>query len=111
MKNKTVEGISDKIGSKLEADGLDIMNCREKAYDNSATTTGCHTGVQQWMKCLNPNAEFVPCSTHSLNLVCIHAASVEVNSVTFFGTLEHCYSFFLRRRTDGKFFLNPQRKV
>ncbi|GFX66199.1 hypothetical protein TNCV_738601 [Trichonephila clavipes] len=87
------------------------MNCREQAYDNAATMAGWHTGVQQRIKDINPNAEFVPCSKHSLNLVCVHAASVEVNSVTFFGTLERCYFFFLRRRTVGKFFLNPLENV
>ncbi|GFW49605.1 uncharacterized protein TNCV_2843861 [Trichonephila clavipes] len=54
------------------------MNCREHAYDNAATTAGCHTGVQQRIKDINPIAELVPCSNHSLNLVCVHAASVEL---------------------------------
>ncbi|GFY45574.1 hypothetical protein TNIN_157431 [Trichonephila inaurata madagascariensis] len=98
MKNKTAEGISDMIG---KADGLDIMNCRGQAYVNAATMTGCHTGVQQRIKNINHNAEFVPCSNHFLNLVFEHAASVEVNSVTFFGTLERCYSFFSLRRLSS----------
>ncbi|GFS59101.1 hypothetical protein TNCV_69861 [Trichonephila clavipes] len=76
-KNKTTEGISDMIESKLKADGLDIMNCRGQAYDNAATMAGCHTGVQQRIKNINLNAEFVPCSNHSLNLVCVHVPSVE----------------------------------
>ncbi|GFW51164.1 uncharacterized protein TNCV_3594461 [Trichonephila clavipes] len=63
--------------SKLKADGLDIMNCRGHAYDNTATMAECHTGVQQRIKDINPNAEFVSCSNHSLNLVCVHAPSVE----------------------------------
>ncbi|GFY51147.1 hypothetical protein TNIN_290951 [Trichonephila inaurata madagascariensis] len=82
------------IVSKLKANGLNIMNCRGQACDNAATMAGCHTGVQQRIKYINPNAECVPCSNPSLNLVCVHAASVEANSVTFFGTLKHCYSFF-----------------
>ncbi|GFQ86461.1 uncharacterized protein TNCT_386551 [Trichonephila clavata] len=65
------------IVRKLKADGLDIMNCRGQAYDNAATIAGCHTGVQQRIKDINPNVEFVPCSNHSLNLICINAASVE----------------------------------
>ncbi|GFY78765.1 hypothetical protein TNIN_293471 [Trichonephila inaurata madagascariensis] len=93
-KNKTAEVISDMKVSKLKADGLDIMNSRGQAYDNTATIAACHTGAQQRLKDINPNAEFVPCSNHSLNLVYVHAPSVEVNSVTFFGTLERCYSFF-----------------
>ncbi|GFU46297.1 DUF4371 domain-containing protein [Trichonephila clavipes] len=65
------------IVSKLKADGFDIMNCRGQDFYNDATMAGCHTGVQQRIKNINPNAEFVPCSNHSLNLVCVHAASVE----------------------------------
>ncbi|XP_067144934.1 52 kDa repressor of the inhibitor of the protein kinase-like [Centruroides vittatus] len=82
------------ILSKLEADGLDISNCRGQAYDNAAVMAGRHLGVQQRIKEINPKVEFVPCSNHSLNLVCLHAATVEASSVTFFGTLERCYSFF-----------------
>lgn len=93
-KNKTAEGISDMILSKLKADGLDIMDCRGQAYDNAAVMAGKYTGVQQRLKDINPKAEFIPCSNHSLNLVCLHAAAVEPNSVTFFGTLERIYSFF-----------------
>ncbi|GFY78950.1 uncharacterized protein TNIN_201321 [Trichonephila inaurata madagascariensis] len=66
------------IACKLTADELDIRNCRGRAYDNAATMAGCHTGMQQRIKDINPNAEFVPCSNHSLNLVCVHAPSVEI---------------------------------
>ena len=89
-----MEGISDMIVSKLQADGLNIMNCLGQAYDNAATMAGCHTGVQQQIRVINPNAELVSFSNHPLNLVCAHAASVEVNSVICFGTLECGYSFF-----------------
>ncbi|XP_067124455.1 zinc finger MYM-type protein 1-like [Centruroides vittatus] len=87
-KDKTAGGISKMILSKLEADGLDISNCRGQAYNNAAVMTGRHSGVQQKIKEINPKVEFVPCSNHSLNLVCLHAASVEASSVTSFGTLE-----------------------
>nr|XP_013189863.1 unnamed protein product [Amyelois transitella] len=93
-KDKTAEGISKMILDKIQADGLDISNCRGQAYDNAAVMAGKYSGVQQRIQEINPKAEFVPCSNHSLNLVCLHAASVEVDSVTFFGTLERCYSFF-----------------
>lgn len=35
-----------------------------------------------------------PCSNHSLNLFCLHAASMEMNSVAFFCKSEGCYTFF-----------------
>ncbi|GFU91994.1 hypothetical protein TNCV_192431 [Trichonephila clavipes] len=96
-KNKTGEVISDMIVSKLKADGLDVMNCRGQAYDNAATMAGCHTGVQQRIKDINPNAEFVSCSNYSLNLVCIHAPSVEDNLVA----LHFKYDFWYRTATAG----------
>ncbi|KAH9638834.1 hypothetical protein HF086_012787 [Spodoptera exigua] len=74
-KDKTAEGISNMILNKLQTDDLDISNCRGQAYDNAAVMAGKHSGVQQRIK--NPKVEFVPCSNHSLNLVCLHAASVE----------------------------------
>ncbi|GFR33953.1 hypothetical protein TNCT_337671 [Trichonephila clavata] len=87
------------IVSKFKADRLNIMKCRGQAYDNAATMAGYHTDMQQRIKDINPNAEFVPCSNHSLDLVCVHAASVEVNSVTFFSTLERCKSYFFSAST------------
>ncbi|GFW41695.1 hypothetical protein TNCV_9331 [Trichonephila clavipes] len=54
------------------------MNCRGQAYDNAVTMAGCYTGVQTWIKDINPNDEFVPCSNNSLNLVGVHAPSVEL---------------------------------
>ncbi|GBP63897.1 hypothetical protein EVAR_39559_1 [Eumeta japonica] len=65
------------IVSKLKADRLDIMNCRGQAYDNAATMAGCHTGMQQRIKDINPYAEFIPCSNYSLHLVCLHTAAAE----------------------------------
>ncbi|GFS64266.1 uncharacterized protein TNCV_3945871 [Trichonephila clavipes] len=39
---------------------------------------GCHIGVQQRIKDINPNAEFVPCSNHS--------QSLNLRTCTFSGT-------------------------
>ena len=35
-KEKAAEGISNMILNKLQADGIDISNCRGQAYDNAA---------------------------------------------------------------------------
>ncbi|GFY78288.1 hypothetical protein TNIN_328741 [Trichonephila inaurata madagascariensis] len=53
------------------------MNCRGQAYDNTATMARCHTGVQQRIKDINPNANLFLAQNHSLNLVCVHPPSVE----------------------------------
>lgn len=93
-KGKTAEEITNMILMKLENDGLDIKNCRGQAYDNAAVMAGKHSGVQTRIKEINPNAEFVACTNHSLNLACLHAASTAIDSVTFFGTIEKLFSLF-----------------
>lgn len=82
--------------SKLEADGLSIMNCRGQA--------GRYSAVQQRIRDINPKVEFVPCSNHSLNLICLHAASVAASSVTFFGYFRTLlFNFFPYPDIVGKY--------
>lgn len=78
----------------LEKDGLDIKLCRSQGYDNAATMSGIHSGVQTRIKELNPKVLFVPCANHSLNLCGVHSFASVVSSVTFFGVLENVYTFF-----------------
>lgn len=42
-KDKTAEGISKMILNKLQADGLDISNCRGQAFDNVAVIAEKHS--------------------------------------------------------------------
>jgi hypothetical protein len=91
---KTGEAITAEITKKLEQDGLNLQDCRGQSYDNQATMAGVHSGVQKRILDLNPLAVFVPCNNHSLNLVGVHAAHVNVQAVTFFGTLERLFVYF-----------------
>ena len=43
---------------------------------------------------VNPLAQVVTCTNQSLNLAGLHAASVAIRSVTFFGTIEKLFCFF-----------------
>ncbi|XP_063242660.1 zinc finger MYM-type protein 1-like [Bacillus rossius redtenbacheri] len=93
-KGKNAEDLSNDIIAKITSDGLDIQNLRGQAYDNAATMSGIHNGVQARTKTLNPKAIFVACTNHSLNLAGVHTASESVDSVTFFVTLEKLFAFF-----------------
>ena len=93
-KGKTAESIATVILKKLQNDGIDIKNCRGQACDNAAVMAGQYSGVQERIKEINPKAEFVGCTSHSLNLAGVHAASVAVNSITFFETVECVFTFF-----------------
>ncbi|KAK4887127.1 hypothetical protein RN001_003398 [Aquatica leii] len=86
---KKAEDISKMILDKIESNGLDM---RRQAYDNAAVgnTFWCTNPYQG-----NPNAQYVACSNHNINLVGVHAASVAVNSVTFFSTMDRVFNYFL----------------
>jgi hypothetical protein len=91
---KTSEALATEILSKLDADGLRVEDCRGQTYDNAAVMAGRRTGVQTRIREKNPRALYVPCDSHSLNLVGVHAAHVDPVMVTFFGTIERIFTFF-----------------
>ncbi|KAM3962942.1 zinc finger MYM-type protein 1-like [Aphomia sociella] len=94
MSGKTAEDMSKDIQQQLEKYGLDIALCRAQGYDNAASMSGVHGGVQRKIREVNPKALFSPCSNHSLNLCGVHAFACVPFSVTCFGTVEKLYSFF-----------------
>ncbi|XP_050065351.1 zinc finger MYM-type protein 1-like [Aphis gossypii] len=91
---KTGRGIATDVLQKLEKDGLDFKNCRGQGYDNGANMAGKYQGVQARLKEINKHAEFVPCAAHSLNLIGVHAASVSVKMISFFGIIQNIFNYF-----------------
>jgi hypothetical protein len=73
---KTGLGLSSEILNKIEQVGLDIRSARGQSYDNGANMVAIYKGVQARILQVNEVPKFIPCSTHSLNLACCHAAQV-----------------------------------
>ena len=96
IKQKDAKSLVDVIMKQLEADEMDIGDCRSQCYDNAAVMAGHKSGVSQRIKEKNNLAMFVNCDNHSLNLVGVHAAKQDALMVTFFGTIEALYVFFAR---------------
>ena len=94
MKGKTAAIFTNQLLECFEQDNISIQDCRGLGFDNAATMSGIHTGVQTRIRELNPLAVFVPCCNHSLNLVGVHAAEVNPEVITFFGTLDRLFAFF-----------------
>lgn len=94
LKEKNAEALTKLILEKLAEDQLDIQDIRGQGYDNAATMSGVHRGVQRRILDLNPLATYFPCNNHSLNLAGVHSAQVSVNATTFFGTLNRLFVFF-----------------
>ena len=77
---------------RLGTTGLD--DCRSECYENAAVMSDHISGVQQRILEKNPQALFINCDNHSLNLAGVHSASQEPLVVTIFGTPEMVYLFF-----------------
>jgi hypothetical protein len=92
---KTAEIITTEITKKLERDGLNFKGCRGQSCGNQATMAGVHFSVQKRILDLNPLAVLVPCNNHSLSLVGVYAAHVNVQALTLFGTVERLFGYFL----------------
>lgn len=56
---KTGEGLSYDILTKVQADGLNINDCRGQGYDNDSTMAGKYIGVQAQICRLNDQARYV----------------------------------------------------
>ena len=103
LKGKKADDLSSDILKNLESDGLDIMMCRAQDYDNAATMSGIHRGVQAIWKRKNKKAIFNGCVDHSLNLCGQHSFAENASCITFFSTLERMFSFFMLLLIDGMF--------
>ncbi|XP_039388604.1 zinc finger MYM-type protein 1-like [Mauremys reevesii] len=74
--------------------GLDIKNCRGQSFDNAANMAEKYSGLQARLNNANPCALFIPCSSHSLNLIYNAAAKSCEGAMNFFDFVQNMYAFF-----------------
>lgn len=73
-----------------------------QSYDGASVMSGSVNGVQALIKQHYPNAHYIHCYAHKLNLVVAKAASCNTNVRVFFSNLDGFPSFFSRssKRTE-----------
>lgn len=74
--------------------GLSINKCFGQGYDGAAVMSGQHSGVQTLIRSDFPNAVYVHCCAHNLNLVISDAAKSSSKVQTFFNIVQDVYNFF-----------------
>jgi len=94
VKDTTGKGLTETLTGVLDNLGLELANCRGQSYDNGSNMRGIHKGVQALVQEKFPEALFIPCCSHSLNLLLCDAASSNRMCLTFFGTLQRLYTMF-----------------
>ena len=73
---------------------LPLQDMRGQGYDNGSNMKGAHSGVQVRIRNMNPRAFYVPCSSHSLNLVVNDMVKSSLEAANFFNTVQKIYVFF-----------------
>lgn len=78
----------------FENKNIDLKKCMGQGYDGASVMSGVYNGVQKQIKDIQPNAEYVHCASHNLNLVINDAVSSCVEIQIFFATMQELYNFF-----------------
>ncbi|KAJ0170969.1 hypothetical protein K1T71_013741 [Dendrolimus kikuchii] len=94
VEKTTAESLTNYIITELEQLGISLQNCRGQGYDNGANMRGEKSGVQKRIIEINPLAYFLPCGSHSWNLILGDAASSCLQAKSFFGLLQRLYTLF-----------------
>lgn len=84
-------------------------NLCAQSYDGAASMQGKYSGVRSYVHEKNPNAIYVWCFAHILNLVVVDTCDSCVSAKNFFGDVQ-CLITFMRARKRTAIFVEQQKK-
>lgn len=79
-------------------------------YDGASNMRGRYNGLQQLIRNENPQAIFIWCFSHRLNLIVADAVSVCSNAMDLFGNLERLYDFISSSKFCADVYEEQQKK-
>ena len=82
------ESLSKYILDTLKEHGLDPQNIISHGYDGASVMSGCCSGIQQCIKEIAPQAVYVHCYAHCLNLVLVDCTKSVPDASEFFSLME-----------------------
>ena len=91
-KRTTGEFLASLLLEYAEEKHLDLKKLRGQCYDGGSNMSGCHNGVQARVKKIYPQAEFVHCKAHCLNLSITNASNAEMRNMMNI-VQKICFSF------------------
>nr|XP_047146227.1 uncharacterized protein LOC124819082 [Hydra vulgaris] len=94
LKNHSAEGMSNQVLTLLKEAHILIEKCYWQGYDGANVMSGVYSGVQTRIKQIQPNAEYVHCNSHNLNLVINDCVNGSHDILSFYATLQNIYLFF-----------------
>ncbi|XP_041472075.1 52 kDa repressor of the inhibitor of the protein kinase-like [Lytechinus variegatus] len=90
--NLTGKNLANVLTESLEGYGINLQYLRGQGYDGAAAMSGRFKGVQSHISKEYPNAPYVHCAAHSLNLA-VSGSCNERPIKNCMGTIESVYSF------------------
>lgn len=106
-----VESITDAIERVLKSKGLNDFLCVAQTYDGASVMKGEVGGVQARFREKHPEAVYVHCYAHELNLVLCHTCRAVPEADDFFETLGNVYSFFSASMVNHQAFHDTQKQL
>lgn len=100
--------ITDSMENSLREHGLDRILCVAQTYDGAAVMSGVSGGVQALFQDNHPEAIYVHCYAHELNLVLCYTCKAVHEASDFFETLETLYTFFTTSLVNHNKFMDVQ---
>ncbi|XP_073466822.1 zinc finger MYM-type protein 1-like [Aquarana catesbeiana] len=94
LKDFCADSITESLQECLKDYGLDSLLCVAQTYDGAAVMSGVSGGVQAKFQKYHPEAIYVHCYAHELNLVLCHTCKAIKEAKDFFNTMENLYTFF-----------------
>lgn len=73
---------------------MNLLQCHGQRYDGAKVMSGAYGGVQTFIRQEQPNAIYVHCTAHNLNLTINDISKCLTEVESFFTTLEYVYQFF-----------------
>lgn len=88
------KALADYILQKMSELDFDPNNLVSQGYDGASVMSGCNSEVQTFLKEMCPQATYVHCSAHRLNLVPVDVSEAVREADHFFAHLQILYVFF-----------------
>uniref|UniRef100_A0A8C6T8V9 Zinc finger MYM-type protein 1 n=1 Tax=Neogobius melanostomus TaxID=47308 RepID=A0A8C6T8V9_9GOBI len=105
------KAITTALQNVLDTLGLNNLRCVAQAYDGASVISGNINGVQARFREKHPEALYVHCYAHELNLVLCHTCRAIPEATDLFNTLESVYSFFSCSLLHHEVFVNMQKAL
>lgn len=109
MKRCDAQSLSDAILKIIDENKLDRNRCIAQCYDGASVMSGAFSGVQTRIANVIPQAIYVHCHAHRLNLCLVNSIQGVKAVVDFFDTVQGLYTFLMNGHTRYEQFIQIQK--